>query len=80
VCVIKVKGATEPLSQHPKHMPMTNSTPPSNTSSTQRIVEMKRKALHASGDALFLVRLFARMCQQGQLRGTELHATAMHAF
>lgn len=61
------------------HLPMSNSTPTSITHSKQRVVEMKRKAFHASSDALFLVRMFARMCQQSHISGTDLHATALHA-
>ena len=45
-------------------MPMSNFTPTSNQHPKHRVVEMKRKALHASSDALFLIRLFARTSQQ----------------
>ena len=40
-----------------------SSTPTQNPK--QHVVEMKKKALHASSDALFLIRVFARTCQQG---------------
>ena len=38
---------------------------PSSPPQKKHVVEMKRKALHASSDALFLIRVFARTCQQG---------------
>lgn len=57
---------------------MSNSTP-TEPSSEQIIVKMNPKGLHASKDALFLVRLFARMCQQEKMDGAERNRAAMHA-